>query len=330
MRANSGNYCSFLFLMDAYSTLNLETETSLLIMQELMDRGHRVFWVEAKALYLRQGEPRAALQEIQSLEPFRLGPKVDGSLNEFDAVLVRLDPPFNVNYLHITYILDFLSPSVCQFNPVSALRNFNEKMLPMLWGELTPPTVVAMDLKVISDFAKEHQTIVVKPLDDCSGRGIIKLSYEQILADDQLLSQAFIDKNGQSRYLLAQKYLPAVKEGDKRIFLVDGDIAGYVNRVPKTGEFLANIHQGALCEKTEISAHEKKQLEQIRPFIIEHGLFMLGVDFIDGFITEINLTSPSAVRQINQVMGRRVEEKIVDRMLSTMIPLCCCKKTRAA
>ena len=330
MRANLGKYCSFLFLMDPYSTLNLETETSLLIMQELMDRGHKVFWVEMNALYIRQGEPRASVQNVQSVEPFRLGEKIDESLNTFNAVLARLDPPFNANYLHSTYILDFLSPSVFQFNPVSALRNFNEKMLPMLWAELTPPTVVALDEKVISDFAKEHRTIVIKPLDDCSGRGIIKISYEQILADDQLLSSVLIDKNGQSRYLMAQKYLSAVKEGDKRVFLVDGDVVGHVNRVPRKGEFLANIHQGALCEKTHVSAREEKMLQQIRPFIIEHGLFMVGVDFIDGFITEINLTSPSAARQINQAMGRRIQEKIVDRMLLKMSPSCCSKKNRAA
>ncbi len=330
MGAFLDNHCSFLFLMDPYSSLNLETETSLLIMQELKDRGHAVFWAEANALYLRQEDPRASVQYVESAEPVRLGKKCDRSLNGFDSVLVRFDPPFDVNYLHCTYILDHLAPSVTQFNPVSALRNFNEKLLAMRWPEFTPPTVVAMDQELIRDFAKEHQTIVIKPLDDCSGRGIVKLSYEEILSDDQLLSRILVGQNGGPRYLAAQKYLPAVSKGDKRIFLVDGDIVGYVNRIPKKGEFLANIHQGARCEKTEVSDRENLILEKIRPFIIENGLFLLGVDFIDGFVTEINLTSPSAVRQINQHMGAKIQKKIVDSMLSKMSPSCCCRGTKAA
>lgn len=324
------NTCQFLFLMDPYETLNLQTETSLLIMQELLARNHQVYWLERSAMYLVQGDPRGIIQPVKSVQPFILGPGIDQSLNDYDAVLLRFDPPFNSNYLHTTYILDHLNPAVFQFNSVSSLRNFNEKLLPMRWPELTPPTLVSMNKNILMNFAQQHGDVIVKPLDDCSGRGIKKLSYLDLKRDSMALTKSLLDEHQYSRYIVMQKFLPAVKDGDKRVYLIAGDIAGAVNRVPEQGKYLANIHQGAACEKTMVSDKEYRAIQTIAPFLVEQGLFLVGIDFIDGLITEINITSPSAVRQINQVMGEKIHTKIVDEMFAAMESRCSCGARRAA
>jgi len=316
--------------MDPYETLNLQTETSLLIMQELLARNHQVYWLESSAMYLIQDDPRGVIQPVQSVEPFVLGQGRDQSLNDYDAVLLRFDPPFDSNYLHTTYILDYLNPAVFQFNSVASLRNFNEKILPLRWPELTPPTLISMDRDVLLNFAQQHEDVIVKPLDDCSGRGVKKLSYHDLKKDSAVLTGSLLDESQHPRYIVMQKFLPAVKNGDKRVYLIAGDIAGAVNRIPGQGKYLANIHQGAACEKTKVSDKEYRAVQAIRPFLIEQGLFLVGVDFIDGLITEINVTSPSAVRQINQVMGEKIHAKIVDEMFLAMKDRCRCGRQEAA
>lgn len=312
---HSADNKSFLFVMDAYETLNLQTETSLLLMQELLQRGHQVSWLQEEDLALQQNQPAGIVYPVLSTAPFKLGMPVMKELRHFDAMLVRKDPPFNARYLQLTLILDHLDSRVLQFNEVSALRNFNEKMLPLHWPEFMPPTLVSMNEQQLTEFLAEHRTVILKPLDDCSGRGIVKLSWDDEELYKQTLRTALQDANGQSRYLMAQRYLSSVSEGDKRVYLLDGEAIGSVNRIPQSGNFLANIHQGARCEPTELSEKEKEIIRTIKPFLHEHGIFLAGADFIGGYLTELNITSPSALRQINAVDGTRLETRIVDLML---------------
>ena len=163
-------------------------------------------------------------------------------------------------------------------------------------------------------FAREQGEIVIKPLEECSGRGVEKLS-----AKDPALERRLKTKMGEgksARYLTAQAFLPAIYEGDKRLFLVDGECLGMVNRIPADGSFMGNIHQGAKCEAATLSDHEKEILQALAVFLKSHGIFMAGIDLIGGKITEINLTSPSAVRQINEVSGMQIEKRIVEKMLA--------------
>ena len=310
----------FVFVMDPYVTLNLETETSLLLMEDLISRGHKVFWLDPKNLYLSHQQVRGGVQQVMSVTPFSRLAQEDYSLNDCDALLVRIDPPVDSHYLHMTYLLDQLDGSVVQFNDVAALRNFNEKLLPLHWPDLTPPSIVSSSPKVIEAFLKEHGDIVIKPLDDCSGRGIRR--FRKALGDSsedaESLRLMLVDSTQKPRYLMAQKFLSDVSKGDKRVYLVDGDVVGLVNRVPQKGRYLANIHQGAHCETTVLTEQEEEALMVIAPFLKENGLFFVGVDFIGGYITEINLTSPSAIRQINEVMGVPVHKLLVDRMLDKM------------
>ena len=306
----------FLFVMDPLETLNLETETSLVLMQELIERGHEAYWLQQEDLALVHDEPMGLVFPVTSTDPLERAEPAWSRLNSFDAVLVRKDPPFDTAYLQLTLILDHLGPSVAQFNDVNALRNFNEKMLPLRWPEFTPPTLTTMNANQLEQFTIEHRSVVLKPLNDCSGRGISRVDWDERGDFRKQIGEALIDADGKTRFLVAQKYLPAVSQGDKRVYLVIGEAVGIVNRIPRPGSFLANIHQGAQCEHAELSARENHIINTIAPFLVEHGIFLAGADFIDGYLTELNITSPSAIRQINEVSGEQVQHSIVDAMLA--------------
>lgn len=316
----------FLFIMDPPDTLNLETETSLLLMQDLIERGHGVYWLQQEDLALAHGQPTGLVYSVTGTEPLQRAEPSWSNLNRFDAVLVRKDPPFDTEYLQLTLILDHLDPGIAQFNEVQALRNFNEKMLPLRWPEFTPPTLISMNLDQLERFTTEHQCIVLKPLNDCSGRGILKVSWDEHGDFRDLISAALVDSGGKQRFLVAQKYLPAVSQGDKRVYLVNGEPVGMVNRIPPPGRYLANIHQGARCVPTQLSASEEYIIRSIAPFLLEHGIVLAGADFIDGYLTEINITSPSAIRQINAVCGEQVQHRIVDAMLARIARSPCCDR----
>jgi len=306
----------FLFVMDPLETLNLETETSLVLMQDLIERGHEACWLQQEDLALVHDEPMGLVFPVTSTDPMERAEPAWSKLNQFDAVLVRKDPPFDTEYLQLTLILDHLGPGVAQFNDVKALRNFNEKMLPLRWPEFTPPTLTTMNADQLERFTTEHRSIVLKPLNDCSGRGISRLDWDERGDFRKQICEVLIDADGKTRFLVAQKYLPAVSRGDKRVYLVNGEAVGIVNRIPKPGSYLANIHQGAQCEHAELSARENHIVNTIAPFLVEHGIFLAGADFIDGYLTELNITSPSAIRQINEVSGEQVQHRIVDAMLA--------------
>jgi glutathione synthase len=315
---------NFLFIMDPAETLNLETETSLLLMQELIGRGHGVYWSQQEDLALVHDQPMGMVSRVSSADPLVLAGPAWSSLNRFDAVLVRKDPPFDTDYLQLTLILDYLDPGVAQFNEMKALRDFNEKMLPLRWPEFTPPTLISMNADQIERFAVEHRSLALKPLNDCSGRGILKVDWDEQGDFRKQVSDALVGADGKPRFLLAQKILPAVSQGDKRVYLVNGKPLGMVNRIPQPGSYLANIHQGAESVPAQLSARENYIIRTIAPFLREHGIMLAGADFIGDYLTELNITSPSAVRQINQVSGEAVHVGIVDAMLEKIAHERCC------
>ena len=304
----------FLFLMDPYDTLNLETETSLLLMDELKQKGHAVYWIEPDVLYLLNDQVMGEPRPLESVSPFQLGPALQQSLADFDCLLIRNDPPFDMNYYHLMLILDYLPPSVIQINPPKALRDLNEKISGLRLPHFSPTSITTKNWKQMLQFAKAQGEIVIKPLGECSGRGVEKVS-----AQDPGLEQSLKTKMGEGKeafYLTAQAFLPAIYEGDKRVFFVDGECLGIVNRIPADGSFMGNIHQGARCEAATLSAHEKEIVEAVAIFLKSHGVFMAGIDLIGGKITEINVTSPSAVRQINEVSGLEIQKHIVEKMIA--------------
>jgi glutathione synthase len=316
MEMDMNTNARFLFVMDPFESLNLETETSLVLMQDLIERGQGVYWLQQEDLALVHDQPMGLVFPITGTDPLGREEPAWSNLNCFDAVLVRKDPPFDTEYLQLTLILDHLDPGVVQFNDVRALRNFNEKMLPLRWPEFTPPTLITMNTDQLERFIIEHRSLVLKPLNDCSGRGISRIDWDERGDFRRQVGEVLIAADGKPHFLVAQKYLPEVSRGDKRVYLVNGEPVGMVNRIPKPGSYLANIHQGARCEPTQLSAREDHIIKTIAPFLLEHGIFLAGADFIGGYLTELNITSPSAIRQINGVSGEQVQHRIVDAMLA--------------
>ena len=304
-----------LFVMDPYAGLNLETETSLLLIEELLTRGHKAWWAEPDDIDLDGDRLRIHARQVLDLSPFRLGAPLELDAGGIDAVLIRKDPPFDSNYLHLTQLLDRLPPRVLQVNPARALREFNEKLSAMRFPAHSPEALVSLSAERLGTFVRLHGEAVIKPLDDCSGRGITFLRADHPALDAELAS-LLRDRNGRPRYLQAQAYLPAISNGDKRVYLVDGDVAGIVNRIPREGSRLGNIHQGARVEAAALTADEAACVAGLKPWLQRHGLLLVGADFIGGRLTELNITSPSAVRQINAVSGTHVERHIVDVLLS--------------
>jgi len=297
------------FLMDAYDSLNLATETSLLCMDELIARGHSVYWLEQSGLSLWGGRLYARLVRQQSTNPFLQDPADTIGVEALDALVIRKDPPFDKSYLHLTYLLDFLDPAVVQINSPGALRDVNEKVHTLKWPEYCPDTMVSRDPDVLLEFASRYDRVVLKPLDDCSGRGI---RFAGADAASAARIRAMLEEEG---YVLAQEFLPGVRQGDKRVYLVNGQPVGWVNRIPAPGSDLANIHQGAICRASELTMRERNISEVVGADLVNRGILLAGLDFIDGRLTEINVTSPSAVRQINEVAGSHLEIVIVDAIV---------------
>ena len=294
-----------LYVIDPLDSLNLETETSLLMMEEAARRGHENSISTIDDLYLTEHAARARTHPIAldlARRPFyRLGDAHDRALGEFDLILMRKDPPVDARYLAATFVLERAAALVPVINDPVGLRTVNEKLLPLAFPGLTPPTLVTNDRTRIAGFVRGHGRAILKPLDQCSGRGIRLLASEQDIPTE--IEGAFV---------LVQQFIEAVREGDKRIFLLDGIALGAVNRVPRRPEDLANIHQGAAVVATTITPRDHTIIATVAPTLQRLGLAMAGIDVIGGHLTEINVTSPSAVRQINAVSGTHLERQLVD------------------
>jgi glutathione synthase len=302
----------FLFIIDPLDTLNLSTDTSLLLIEEMTRRGHVASVAFLADLYLSEQEPGVRAQEITvdlTRTPFyRLTPPRDHAFTDFDLVLMRKDPPVDAEYLVATFVLEQAADKVPVVNDPVSLRLLNEKLLPLQFPQFAPSTLVSNQPERLQAFLDRHGRIVLKPLDDCSGRGIELIGQE---GRDRI--PGYVAALGH-RHVMAQQFLAGVVAGDKRILLLDGEPLGAVNRVPRSTEHLANIHQGARVEATVLSARERDIVAAVRPLLLQRHIWLAGIDVIDGHLTEINITSPSATRQINQVSHTRLEVPMVDSL----------------
>ena len=306
-----------LFVLDPLETLNLETETSLLLIEELTRRGHTAWVAGLGDLFLSDALAGVRARTIEvdlSRHPlYRLGTPVERRVADFDVVLMRKDPPVDTDYIAATYVLERAAADVPIVNDPTGLRLVNEKLWPLAFPEFAPPTLVSNDVPRLAAFAATHGRIVLKPLEDCSGRGVEFVD----AAEAERVIDRYVAAR-QRRYVMAQKFLPVVAAGDKRILLLEGAPIGAVNRVPRGPDQLANIHQGARVEATTLTARDEAIIATLTPELQARRLWLAGIDVIDGYLTEINVTSPSAARQINQVSGARVEVPIVD-FLETLV-----------
>ena len=237
-----------------------------------------------------------------------LKPEATVELGDYDVVLLRQDPPFDMAYLTTTYILKRIHPRTLVVNDPAHVRNAPEKLFPVLWPELTPPTLITNDRVAIRAFRAEHGDVVVKPLYGNGGAGVFRVRPE----DENLSSLLETFEKLSREPLIVQRYLPEVRKGDKRIILVDGVAVGAINRVPAAGEARSNMHAGGKPEATELTAREKEICETIGPELKARGLIFVGIDVIGDYLTEINVTSPTGIWEVKRFGGPDIAALVWD------------------
>jgi len=300
--------------MDPIARISIRGDSTFALLLEAQRRGHSIAYYTPDRLALRGAEVTATVEplEVRDREGdhFTLGKPRRVQLTEFDVVLLRQDPPFDLAYITTTHLLERIHPRTLVVNDPAQVRNAPEKMFVMEFPELMPPTLITRDLAEIKAFRAEHGDIVMKPLYGKGGEAVFRLAPEDLNFGSlyDLFAVTFREQ------WVVQKFLPAVREGDKRIILVDGEFAGAVNRVPAPDDLRSNMVRGGTPKETDLTAREREICRKIGPSLRERGLLFVGIDVIDGFLTEINVTSPTGIRAVKNVGGPDVAAMIWDKI----------------
>ena len=298
------------FQMDPIAGVDINADSSFRLAEEAQARGHSLFFYTADHLAFQEGRITArghdlTVQRIQG-DHAQMGPEREVDLAEFDVVWLRQDPPFDMHYITTTHLLDRIMPGTLVVNDPFWVRNYPEKLLVLEFPDLTPPTTIARDLETIKAFKEKHGDVILKPLYGNGGAGVFKLTKE-----DRNLSSLHELFTGFSReQLIVQKFLPDVSKGDKRVILVDGEAVGAINRVPAAGETRSNMHVGGRPEKVGLTERDKEICAAIGPLLREKGQVFVGIDVIGDYLTEINVTSPTGIQELERFDGVNVAEKI--------------------
>jgi glutathione synthase len=302
--------------MDPIERINIRGDSTFALLLEAQKRGHRLSYYTPDKLAQRGDKVFATVQPLdvrdQAGGHFTLGEAKRTELSDFDVVLLRQDPPFDLAYITTTHLLERIHPRTLVVNDPAHVRNAPEKIFVLEFSDLMPPTLVTRDLAEIKLFREEHGDIVMKPLYGAGGAAVFKLTKGDLNFGSlyDLFAVTFREQ------WMVQKFLPAVKHGDKRIILVDGEFAGAVNRVPAADDLRSNMVRGGAAQATELTAKEKDICKRLGPSLRERGLIFVGIDVIDGLLTEINVTSPTGLRAIKTLGGPDIAAMIWDKIES--------------
>ncbi|MCA0929974.1 glutathione synthase [Ruegeria profundi] len=298
------------FQMDPIGAVDINADSSFRLAEEAQARGHTLFFYSPDHLAYQEGRitARGHDMKVQRVagNPAVLGSEREVDLADFDVVWLRQDPPFDMHYITSTHILDRLKGKTLVVNDPFWVRNYPEKLLVLDFPELTPPTTIARDLQTIKAFKERHGDVILKPLYGNGGAGVFRLD-----ANDRNLTSLHELFTGFSREpLIVQKFLPDVSNGDKRVILVDGEAVGAINRVPAAGETRSNMHVGGRPEKIGLSERDQEICAAIGPLLREKGQIFVGIDVIGDYLTEINVTSPTGIQELERFDGVNIAEKI--------------------
>lgn len=289
--------------MDHISTIAIEGDTTFALCLEAQARGHHLFHYTPDRLALRDGSVSAMLEPLTVRDVkgdhFTLGPAERTDLSQMDVVLLRQDPPFDMNYITTTHILERIHPKTLVVNDPAWVRNSPEKIFVMEFADFMPETLITKDVDAIADFRREFGDIIVKPLYGNGGAGVFHLR------DGDRNLTSLMEMFGQltNEPIIAQRYLADVRAGDKRIILIDGEPVGAINRVPHESDTRSNMHVGGKALATEMTEREREICAAIGPALRERGFILVGIDVIGGLMTEINVTSPTGVREVAKFGG---------------------------
>lgn len=289
--------------MDPIEKVNILADSTFALCLEAQARGHALVYYGPKELSFRDGKVIANVRPLSVRaskgDHFTLGEARRIDLSEADVVLMRQDPPFDMGYITATHLLERIHPKTLVVNDPAQVRNAPEKLFVTLFKELMPPTLISSDAAEIRSFRAEHQDIILKPLYGNGGAGVFRVK-----ADDENLG-ALLEMFAAfyREPIMVQRYLPAVRQGDKRIILIDGEFAGAINRVPAQGEARSNMHVGGKPEPAEPTARDLEICRTIGPELKARGLIFTGIDVIGDYLTEINVTSPTGIQEIKRFGG---------------------------
>jgi glutathione synthase len=300
--------------MDPIERINIRGDSTFALLLEAQARGHAISYYTPDRLALSGARLFATVQPLQvrdvAGDHFTLGEPKRVELASFDVVLMRQDPPFDLAYITATHLLERIHPKTLVINDPAQVRNAPEKMFVMEFSELMPPTLITRDLAEIKAFRQEHGDIVMKPLYGRGGEAVFFVGAKDVNFGSlyDLFAATFREA------WVVQKFLPAVKNGDKRIILVDGEFAGAVNRIPAADDLRSNMVRGGVPAATELTPREREICQVLGPKLRARGLLFVGIDVIDGYLTEINVTSPTGIRAIKSLGGPDVAAMIWDRI----------------
>ncbi len=302
--------------MDHVSTIDIDGDSTFVLGLEAQKRGYEVWHYTPPELSFRDRKVLARMQPMKLKREkgahFTLGASETVELSTMDVVLLRQDPPFDMSYITTTHLLEHVHPRTLVVNDPASVRNAPEKLFVTHFDNVMPPTLISSDVRAIRAFREEHKDIIIKPLFGNGGSGVFRLR-----PDDENFNSLLEMFSQRSREpVIAQRYLPEVRQGDKRIILIDGKAVGVVNRVPAAGEARSNMHVGGQAVKDTLSKRDREICEIIGPELKRLGLIFVGIDVIGDYLTEINVTSPTGLQQINRFDGVSLEAQIWDAIES--------------
>ncbi len=300
--------------MDHVSKLNIKGDTTLALCLEAQEREFTLYQYLPDNLTFVDGKLKVLVEELKlfddNVDFFELGEPFVDDLNSFDVVLMRQEPPFDMHYITYTHLLDHLDKRVRVINNPVSVRNSPEKLLVTHFIDLMPKTIISKNFSEIKEFSNKQSKVVLKPLYGKGGEGIILLE-----ADEQMFDKKLEDfLSNEYEPIMVQEYLPIVKKGDKRIILINGEPVGCLNRVPAEGEFRSNLGVGGLPELSELSSRDIEICQRIRKTLIDYDLYFVGIDVIGEYLTEINVTCPTGVRQIKELGGPDIAKLFWDNI----------------
>lgn len=307
---DKGQHMKIAFQMDPITSVDINADSSFRLAEEAQARGHELFYYSPDQLAYEEGRVMVRGHAMQVRREqgnhVTLGPVEHVDLTTFDVVWLRQDPPFDMHYITLTHILDRVHPETLVANDPFWVRNYPEKLLVLDFPDLTPPTTIARDLNTIKAFKERHGDVILKPLYGNGGAGVFRLDRN----DRNLTSLHELFTSFSREPLIVQKFLPDVSNGDKRIILVDGEPVGAINRVPAAGETRSNMHVGGRPEKIGLSERDLEICAAIGPLLREKGQVFVGIDVIGDYLTEINVTSPTGIQELERFDGVNIAEKI--------------------
>ena len=304
------------FIIDPLDSLKIYKDSTFAMMREAARRGHALFVLEQHELFVRDNQVQATNRQLtltgDESHWYRLGATQTSPLQQFDAVLMRKDPPFDMEYLYATHLLQAAEHQGARvFNRGQALRDFNEKLAILQFAEFTAPTLVTREPQQVREFVAQHQDVIIKPLDSMGGMGIFRLTPN----DPNLGSILETQMLGGARSMMVQRYIPEITQGDKRILLIDGEAVPFcLARIPQQGETRGNLAAGGRGVAQPLSERDWQIAKALGPQLRAKGLLLVGLDVIGDYLTEVNVTSPTCFQEITQQTGFDVAAMFINAL----------------